>query len=448
MTTTRDVLRPAVLDIQPPEVLGSKLSPGPGMSASEVASHQRARIQAAMIEIVGERGYDAVTVRELARLAGVSTRAFYENFGGKEECFLRTYEMVARRTAGRIVASQAGERDWQARLQLACGAFIRELDREPSAARLALVDAYSVSPAALERIEQAQSMFETMIGESFALARDEANVPPLVLEGIVAGLVRVARSRLLAPRQEAPTATVTELVEWMLGYRYELAHELARMDLQAVSQNSADELFVADPSVEEDVAGQSTGDRAVILSAVAKLAAAQKYDELTVSRIRTTAGVSRRSFEANFEGVEDCLRAVLEEHLNEAFDHASRARVSRGSWAGGMYRAIATLCSHLAHDPVFVGLCAVGVATPGAGELNGHERMMADFIRETPSLDQRPNELIVEASTGAFWGVIQGFISSGRIQHLPRIVTTLSFLLLAPVVGAPAAVEAIQREQR
>ena len=42
----------------------AKLHPGPGQPREQAASHQRARIHAAMIELVAERGYGAVTVRD------------------------------------------------------------------------------------------------------------------------------------------------------------------------------------------------------------------------------------------------------------------------------------------------------------------------------------------------------------------------------------------------
>jgi AcrR family transcriptional regulator len=56
-----------------PETPFSKLRPGPGQSASDVAADQRARIQKAMIEMVAERGYETVKIRELVLLAGVSS---------------------------------------------------------------------------------------------------------------------------------------------------------------------------------------------------------------------------------------------------------------------------------------------------------------------------------------------------------------------------------------
>ena len=111
-----------------PEVRYGKLSPGPGLSSREVASHQRARLHAAMVEIAGEYGYEAVTVRELARLAGVSTRAFYEGFRDKEECFLKTYELVVQRAAAEIYSAQNGERRWPKRLRRALAALGRHAE--------------------------------------------------------------------------------------------------------------------------------------------------------------------------------------------------------------------------------------------------------------------------------------------------------------------------------
>ena len=45
-----------------------------------------------MVEAVAGRGYDAVTVRQVIALAGVSRRSFYEQFASKQDCFLSTYD--------------------------------------------------------------------------------------------------------------------------------------------------------------------------------------------------------------------------------------------------------------------------------------------------------------------------------------------------------------------
>ena len=51
----------------------TKLSPGPGRRADEVAAHQRTRFHAAMIELVAERGCADVAVHDLAERAKVSS---------------------------------------------------------------------------------------------------------------------------------------------------------------------------------------------------------------------------------------------------------------------------------------------------------------------------------------------------------------------------------------
>jgi AcrR family transcriptional regulator len=83
------------------------MRPGPPGSAQEsVASNQRARLYGAMIEMVANRGYEASTVVESCVLAGVSKRTLYERFlGGKQECFLATYDIIVRRAEMRILAA-------------------------------------------------------------------------------------------------------------------------------------------------------------------------------------------------------------------------------------------------------------------------------------------------------------------------------------------------------
>jgi AcrR family transcriptional regulator len=84
-----------------------------------------------MVELVGERGYAAVTVRDIDRAAGVSSRTLYELFGGIEECFLDTYDHVVRGVVKRITAAQAGESDRLEGLRLAFRTFASELELKP-----------------------------------------------------------------------------------------------------------------------------------------------------------------------------------------------------------------------------------------------------------------------------------------------------------------------------
>ena len=43
------------------------------------------------LDLIGERGYDQVTIHEICEKVGVSTGAFYHHFGGKEDIIVETY---------------------------------------------------------------------------------------------------------------------------------------------------------------------------------------------------------------------------------------------------------------------------------------------------------------------------------------------------------------------
>ena len=71
---------------------------------------------------------------------------------------------------------------------------------------------------------------------------------------------------------------------------------------------------------------------------------------------------------------------------------------------------------------------------------------IAESLRMSAPVGQRPSELAAEASIGAVWGVIHNHVALGRAHQLPRIVEILSYLALAPAIGAQQAVEAIAAE--
>ncbi len=54
------------------------------LSADAIAFNQRERLLSALAQTVAERGYDKVTIGEIADTASVSRSTFYEHFKGKK----------------------------------------------------------------------------------------------------------------------------------------------------------------------------------------------------------------------------------------------------------------------------------------------------------------------------------------------------------------------------
>jgi AcrR family transcriptional regulator len=423
------------------------------MPASDVAAHQSARIHRAMIEIVAERGYEAVKVRELVHLAGVSSRAFYEHFGSKENCFLRTYEVVARPAMRQLMAAQAGEPDWRARPRLVFSAFARELEGAPDAARLALVAAYVAGPAALEMARRTEATFEAMLVESFARAPGGMTVPPMVVEGMIAGVAKVARGRLLVGREAQLADMNEEVMEWALCYPGKFADELAGLDIQLVWRDTRLQPLIAMAGAGGGKTQAATGDRALILASIEKLTTttATTYNDLTVSAIRRGAGISRKVFDSHFDGVEDSFIGAMEQRTDAALVQAARAQAAGSSWSGGLYRAISALCDEIAGDPLLIGICLADEFTPGSSASSTRTRLVgavSEQLSDTVAFSGKvPSALVAEASAGASWALFHHHVIRALAHSSPQVAATLAFMSLAPVIGAGEAAAAIRSEQ-
>jgi AcrR family transcriptional regulator len=360
--------------------LYEKLKPGPGRSAPKVSSHQRTRIQGAMIEIAAERGYEAVTVRKLAEVAGVSTRSFYEHFGEKEECFLSTYEWLVRRLARRMVRSQEAGRHWRQSLRLGLGTLIHELAAEPKAARLLLVEALVVGPPAAGRIARAEAIFDAVVKADLSQAPAEEMSPPFAARAIVSGATRVARTRLLEGRVEELPELVDELTEWALSYRggpdADLLGRAATPERPARSEASRQPQLRGERE-RRRVERSPRDSRALILAAVAKLAADDGYEALSAPRIRATAGVSRKAFDAHFDGVLGCYLAAVEQLSTEALAEAEHEGARAATWPAGLNRAVAVLCERIGRDRAFARLVFVEGTPPGLDGVRLRERLVA-----------------------------------------------------------------------
>ena len=127
-----------------------RLKPGPGRSAEDVAAHQRGRLQAALVELVAEQGYNAVTMAALVDRAGVSKRDFYKHFTSKENCFIATYDLIVERSVRKVLAATDGEDEWCERLRLGFLAFAGQIADSPEAAQLALVEVFAADRHAVQ----------------------------------------------------------------------------------------------------------------------------------------------------------------------------------------------------------------------------------------------------------------------------------------------------------
>jgi AcrR family transcriptional regulator len=417
---------------------------GPGREA--VCGHQRARLYAAMIDTLPERGYEATNVTELCKLAHVSTKSAYELFGNKPGYFLATYDHVVDCAVDRIGAAYAHDGDWRERLRRAFVEFADLVVEEPNAARLVLIESLGVGagPAAAEptertravvkRMERTRGVFERMVGASFGEAPDGVPLPQLVTKGIVCGIERVTRQRLLAGGIEELPGLADELLDWALSYS---SAELARLVEPAPTP----------PRARAQVRVRASNERARVLRATASLAASNGYTSLTpVQIVERAKDVSLTSFDAMYPGVEQCFLAALERLVLEALVCAAGAARDAPDRLSGVHRGIAALMDRVADDPVLRRVAFVEVFAVGAAGIDRREQLLRSFsalLTETLPAGSPASELVVEAIVGAIWGLVHHHVVRGTAHRLPDLTREVTYLALAPLVGAREAVRSI-----
>jgi len=169
---------------------------------------QRERVLRAMVEVVVERGFGRVSVGLVIARAGVSRRAFYEQFEGLEDCFLAVLDLGLQRAIEVVGGAFARERSWRVGLRCGLAALLVFLDSEPLFARVWLVESLAAGSWALERRERNVARLRGVVLSSWPVSgalgspsSPSSSLPSsLAAEGVMASLLGVVHTHLVMGR--------------------------------------------------------------------------------------------------------------------------------------------------------------------------------------------------------------------------------------------------------
>lgn len=163
-----------------------------------VSSPKRQRILEATLEVVGNSGYDAASVRMVLARADLYRQAFYDEFADKDDCYLQALAFGVARME-RIAAAGAGSaEDWRDQLRGGLSAILESLDLAPALGRAVIVEVHAAGPEALKiRAEALKKTTDFIDSARHASAAVEAP-PPIAAEGIVASMHAVVHAKLAA----------------------------------------------------------------------------------------------------------------------------------------------------------------------------------------------------------------------------------------------------------
>jgi AcrR family transcriptional regulator len=205
------------------------------MSRDKVDGIQRARILAAMGQVVAEEGLGAATVASVVARAGVSRRTFYELFADREECFLAAFDHAIALATQAVLPAYGQAQGWREQMRAGLTALLVFLDEEPALGALCVVQSLGAGPVALERRQQIVAALIAAVDEGrHAPGRAERRrtpLAPLTAEGVVGAVLAVIHARLVTRPKQPMSALLGELMNMIvLPYRGAAAanRELAR----------------------------------------------------------------------------------------------------------------------------------------------------------------------------------------------------------------------------
>jgi AcrR family transcriptional regulator len=401
-----------------------------GIDPEEIKRDQRERLQNAIVELIAERGYQAVRILDLTKLARVSRPTFYSLYDDKEELFLAAYDEIAQRTAQTVIAAYEVEDAPNGRLQAAIHAFAELAAAAPEAMSLMVLGAFGAGPKAIERRNHTLDALEQSIrvsrdggaggsarrkkGASTARPPEDAGTD-LTVKVILGGIREVTAARLRQGRIEELPGLADELATWAACYPVKLPAGLPtppparRRDPRSGEGSATDPSGDDGPERESEDAGRAgraarVGGRAGspsaralraegrlpsgrhdlprqfivknqrerIVDATAAIVAEKGLASLTIPEIARRANVSHQTFYEMYPTKHDAFLGTQKVGLHQALLVTVQAyEENQDDWPRGVAAGLRALLGYLASEPAYSHLILVDTfaASPEAIEI-------------------------------------------------------------------------------
>ena len=466
-----------------------------GLDPEDVRRDQRKRLQTALIELIADRGYQAIRILDLTKLARVSRPTFYGLYTDKEELFLAAYDEITARTARTIMAAYETQGSAGERLRRAMRAFAQLAADEPQAVSLMVLGAFGAGPKALERrnrtlhaleqsIRAVRSASATRDGSAGsarrrpARANTGADTSDLTVKVILGGIREVTAARLRRGKADELPDLADELAMWAESYPAKppagldslrsaaqrktgttaasTAQDAATIGANGEGGPRGAAVLISErarqaegrlPSGRHDLPRQFIvkNQRERIVDATAAIVAEKGLAGLTIPEIARRANVSHQTFYEMYPTKEDAFLGAQKVGLHQAFQIAIRAYEAQGEdWPMGVAAGLRALLEYLASEPAHAHLTVVDTfaASPTAIEIRdaGVHAFAAYLQPGYHYADGRSVPGIApEAIAGGIWQVLHNHIEHQDVGDIAELAPQIAYFALAPFLGSQEA---------
>ncbi|HLL91351.1 MAG TPA: TetR/AcrR family transcriptional regulator [Solirubrobacteraceae bacterium] len=430
-----------------------------GLDPEAVKRDQRERLQHAMIELIAEKGYPAVRIVDLARLAHVSQPTFYRLYADKEALFMCAYEEIAQRTAQTVMQAYSVEGPDGQRLRAGMRAFAQLAVADPEAMSLLVLGAFGAGSKPLEGRRHALEALEAGI----RMSRDRASAQDhsdLTVRMILGGIREVTAARLRHGRAVELAPLADELAAWAGSYPRQLP---AGLSAPAATPPGAGDAAAAEPSERARRAegrlpsGRSElprqfivkSQRERIVDATAAIVAEKGLAALTIPEIARRANISHQTFYEIYDSKRDAFLGAQKIGLHQALQVAIKAYEGKQEdWPSAVAAGLRALIAFLASEPAHAHLSVVDTfaASPEAIEIRDTAlHAFAAYLGpgyELAGGDDHVPAIAAEAIAGGIWQILHNYVANDCLAGLPGAAAQITYMALTPFIGPERAAAA------
>lgn len=176
------------------------------------------------------------------------------------------------------------------------------------------------------------------------------------------------------------------------------------------------------------------------MQALVDVLAERGFAGATIGLVVKRARVSTRTFYRCFEGLEECLIAIMDTVLEEAVALVSRELQGADCWQNGMRSALAAMLSHFDREPGLARVCIVETLAGGPAVLAHRERLIQTFRLPVLQRIERdvPNvsPLAAEGAMSSVLGIMPTHIVTAKPGPFIELLGPLMGLIMAQHLGA------------
>jgi len=192
--------------------------------------------------------------------------------------------------------------------------------------------------------------------------------------------------------------------------------------------------------------------RDLILDAVVEVVAAHGVTDASVEMVLTKTGVSRRTFYACFEDLDECLVAVLDGALERAaplivgaFDHSTPTH----PWWEGMRAALAAMLVFFEAEPELARVCLLEVQAAGPRVREHRERIFEAFrglvVERIEGEVSHASPLAAEGLLASVVGIVNARLVSGGGEPLVELLGPVMGIIVGPFMDEAGVEREIER---